>query len=190
MPGTWRDNGHFKAYATTSRDALAQQYYKCMPFEACVGSCPEAELKQAEDTGQRYDYSMCPGASGLASCTIAYTGDRCSQCTPFDPNREGPCVDSTPNGYYRLDQICEPCECTWLTPTVIVSIAFFALLVIMVAADHAFKEIDHLSTLFAPIMIAITFFQTLVRRTGACVHIVCSCLYATTGCLNAKVVAL
>ena len=167
-------------------DELAKQYHKCTPFEACVGSCTELELAV-----EAPDYAACAGGSGEDSCATGYQGDRCSECTPFDASR-GECsaADVEPNGYYRLDQICEPCECTWLTPTVIVSIAFFALLVIMVAADHAFKEIDHLSTLFAPIMIAITFFQTLVRRTGACVHIVCSCLCATTGCLNAKVVAL
>jgi hypothetical protein len=35
-------------------------------------------------------------------------------------------------------------------------------MVLMIAIDHLLKEIDHLSTVFAPIMIAVTFFQTLV----------------------------
>ena len=31
----------------------------------------------------------------------------------------------------------------------------------MVIGDHLLKEVDHMSTVFAPIMIAVTFFQTL-----------------------------
>jgi hypothetical protein len=40
-------------------------------------------------------------------------------------------------------------------------IAFVVLLVTMVVADHLLKEVDHMSTLFAPLMITVTFFQTL-----------------------------
>jgi hypothetical protein len=154
--------GHFvretpAAFDEMELSALAEQYHKCTPFEACVGSCTEAEL-----SNEAPEYALCAGASGEDSCANGYQGDRCSECAPFDESR-GECstADVMPNGYYRLDQICEPCECSWLTPKVIAMITFAVLLVMMVFADHMLKEIDHMSTVFAPIMIVVTFFQTL-----------------------------
>lgn len=150
------------AYAEMEHDELLQQYYKCTPFEACVGACTAAQL-----TSDTPDYAACDGASGEDSCAPGYTGDRCSQCAPYDPRR--PCsteesVLNRPelaNGWYRLDQECKPCTCTWFTPMNIMLVAFVMLLIIMVAVDHWLKDVDHMSTIFAPIMIVITFFQTL-----------------------------
>jgi len=148
--------GHFvreeiPAYATMDLGQLVQQYYKCTPFEACVGSCTEAELLVDPP-----DYAACAGTSGELSCAKPYTGDRCSQCKPFDETR-GECsdADTEPNGYYRLDQICEPCTCSWFTFGRILMIVFLVTLIIMLVADHWLKEVDHMATVFAPIMIAV-----------------------------------
>jgi len=148
-------------YADLSLEDLAQQYYKCTPFEACLGSCTDEQL-ETDDDG--FDYAACDGASGQMSCSIEYQGDRCSECTPFDPDLpdcDTSATDVPPNGYYRLDQVCVPCTCSWFTFERICMIAFVVTLVIMVVVDHFLKEVDHMSTIFAPLMIAVTFFQTL-----------------------------
>jgi hypothetical protein len=139
--------GHFvrqgvSTYAEMDLDELAEQYYQCMPFEACVGSCTVAQLLPAQP-----DYSLCSGAMGEESCNTAYRGDRCSECVAYDPTR-GECSDSDTetNGYYRLNNICEPCTCSWFTFNRIVVICFVLVLVVMVVADHFLKEVDHMST--------------------------------------------
>ena len=153
---TWPEGfaGSVPDYAEMTLEELARQYHQCTPFEACVGDC-----EKDKESG---DYDACEGALGEDRCAPGYEGNRCSVCTPFGEARSGDCSDSdAPNGYYRLDKICEPCTCTWFTPTKLGMIAFVLILITMVIGDHLLKEVDHMSTVFAPIMIAVTFFQTL-----------------------------
>jgi hypothetical protein len=160
----WPDDftGIIPDYNSIGDDELAAHYHKCTPFEACVGLPDDVGLvdcERDEDTG---NYAKCGGASGEDRCSRGYEGNRCSECEKYDPTKGGcSATDTEPNGYYRLDQFCEPCECSWFTPTKIALIASILLVIVMVTADHLMKEVDHMSTVFAPIMIAVTFFQTL-----------------------------
>ena len=105
-----RPTSEGKLYAEMTVTELKVEYYKCTPFEGCIGSCTEEEQEQ-----EYFDYEQCPGAIGEGNCATGYMGDRCSSCEPH--NSDVTCVDETspPNGYYRLNERCEPCPCSWFT---------------------------------------------------------------------------
>jgi hypothetical protein len=126
----------------------------CTPFEACTGTCPK-EVQQAEQP----DYEQCPGGIGGESCSTGYTGDRCSACTRYQ--KELTCSDTVINGYYRLDGQCEPCPCSIFTFKVIATLVVVFIIVIIILLDWIMQKVDHVSTIAAPVMIVITFCQTI-----------------------------
>jgi len=104
---------------------------------------------------------VCPGALGEDICAPGYTGDRCAKCKK---DKSAPCSDDDPLGanvYYRLNSKCEPCPCNpWSLTTVAIVLIIIAA-VLMVALDRLFKGMEHLDAVFAPIMILVTYYQTL-----------------------------
>lgn len=128
---------------------------QCVPFEACLGSCPDEVLLDVEAP----DYSLCSGATGNASCSDGYTGDRCSACVALDAARD--CTPDHLNGFYRLDGRCEPCPCSWITFTHVIIVVVIVLLLGLAAFDCVSKRVSHISTVVAPLMIVITFCQTI-----------------------------
>jgi hypothetical protein len=144
-------------YLDPGLDALRRFYYKCSPFVACVGTCTARELDDEQP-----DFGQCRGGIGSMSCSTGYTGLRCASCVAYDSTRgDEECVDANPNGYYRLNDLCEPCPCSWLTPTILILIAGLILVIVMVAVDYILRDTDHASAIFAPVMICVSFFQTL-----------------------------
>jgi hypothetical protein len=71
------------------------------------------------------------------------------------------CDGIVPNGFYRMSQQCLPCPCSWFTPGRILAIAFVCMVMLMAVMDHILKGIGHVSTIFAPAAIIVTFVQTL-----------------------------
>jgi hypothetical protein len=107
-------------------------------------------------------FVACIGGVGREGCGRGYTGERCAECVAFDGNLDDSlCDDTNPNGYYRLDERCEPCPCNRASMEVIIGTACVLLTVVMVLLDHVLRDVDHLSSIFAPVMIVIQFFQTL-----------------------------
>jgi hypothetical protein len=97
------------------------------------------------------DYGSCPGAESGQICALGYTGSRCSACVEYDET-VGECDGlETPNGYYRLNEFCEPCPCTWLTFSRIMMIGCLFAIASIFVLDYVMKEVEHLSTVFAPV---------------------------------------
>lgn len=142
---------------------------ECAPFEACVGTCCTPEEHRtgvvvcASIDNDRPDYAdaaICPGGRGEESCSPGYTGDRCSTCIAYDSQVK--CAETNlPNGFYRMSLECLPCPCSWFTPGRILAIAFVIMVLLMAVLDHILKGIGHVSTIFAPAAIVVTFVQTL-----------------------------
>ena len=63
--------------------------------------------------------------------------------------------------YYRLNEACEACPCDGFSLSTMLGIAFVITVAALILLDHLMKGVDHLSTIFAPVMIVVTFFQTL-----------------------------
>lgn len=138
----------------------------CTPFVACVGTCSVAALAVEPPA-----YAKCSGAAGDNSCTIGYSGERCSACVPFD--KDADCNDATANGYYRLDGRCEPCPCNGACQVVlpdlylmkrpkrasrfsgvsmaaVLSAVAVGLLLVMFLMDYVMQKVKHISTIVAP----------------------------------------
>ena len=158
--------GYF-AEITTDAGVNATTVVACIPFPfACLGTCSRAVTafvlteETLSDDDQGLNLASCgPGLEGQ-SCTIGYEGSRCSLCTPF--NAEIKCSDTITNGFYRLESRCEPCPCTWITFNVMIVALFLGALGLMFALDLLGSEFaDHASTLAAPLLILVSFAQTI-----------------------------
>jgi hypothetical protein len=161
--------GYFAEITTTDTGDNTTSIVACIPFPyACLGTCSHEVTafilteESLSDDDQWLSLASCePGREGQ-SCTIGYEGPRCSACTAFDPKIE--CSDTITNGFYRLERRCEPCPCTLITLQVMLAGAFVAALAVMFALDiattgSAFAE--HASTLSAPLLILVSFCQTI-----------------------------
>ena len=148
----------------------------CVPFPyACLGTCPPG-LRQSileQGDGEGADLSSCPSGLQDESCTDGYEGPRCSRCAQFstafddtscDDRAEPPVV----NGYYRLESRCIPCPCTWIKFHHMLIGLFLAAVAFMFALDLVGSEFaEHASTLAAPMLILISFCQTLATFLDA-----------------------
>ena len=154
---------------------------ECWPFEACVGSCCTADEKQSKtpkcaalavsDGVPEYgNAEVCPGGRDNSSCAPGYEGPRCSKCVSFKEELDcedmpfafnGMSYEMLPNGYYRLGGNCEPCPCTFWTLPRLIPVAAICIAAIMALFEYLLKGVGHLSTVFAPFTILITFCQTL-----------------------------
>ena len=84
---------------------------------------------------------------------------RCSLCASFDNKID--CNAGSINGFYRLDERCEPCPCTLLTFPVMIGIVFVVALLFLFALELVGTDfIQHASTLGAPALIMVSFAQT------------------------------
>ena len=100
------------------------------------------------------------------SCLEGYTGPKCSMCVRVDRTKD--CDDEATTllekGFYRFDQRCEPCPCSWFGFTEMVVLAMFMFVGVLAAVDriHATSAAaDYLSAKTAPLVIMLTFGQTL-----------------------------
>ena len=106
---------------------------KCTPPEGCLG-----------------------GAYGEENCAVGYGGLRCAQC--LDGTQVGP--DEDPNGYYRKENRCTPCG--KVIPVWILAVAGAILFVVLaLMADQFLAKVADVSNFIAPVLILLTFFQTL-----------------------------
>ena len=83
-------------------------------------------------------------------------------CTPFDTALDCNELDPQINGYYRLESRCEPCPCTWFIFPYMLATAFgiaLGLMFLLDMVDPSYAE--HASTLVAPLLILISFCQTI-----------------------------
>lgn len=85
------------------------------------------------------------GSYGEASCAEGYTSARCSACL---------------QGYYRAEQVC--LECGAAIPLWVYLVAAgLAFVTLALAADRFLSTVKDVSKLMAPILVLMTFFQTL-----------------------------
>lgn len=162
--------GYFAQLEVDETNETTTSIVACLPFPyACLGTCSR-DVKAflltqeffAEDDQALSLVSCLPGLE-KESCTEGYEGPRCSRCTPFSKDIPDPCPDA-PNGYYRLETRCEPCPCTWVKFHHMVTALFFGALLMMLVLDHYITDsqaAEHASTLAAPLLILISFCQTI-----------------------------
>jgi hypothetical protein len=147
--------------------AVMPLFSECAPFKACTGSCP-ASVQEAEAP----DYAACPGAVGAESCIPGYTSERCSECVAMGLTSDeldsfecdGTAAADPLNaglGFYRIDGRCERCPCSWVKLRHIVAFCVVGLLTFLALIDWLTKQVEHVSTILAPVMIVVTFCQTL-----------------------------
>ena len=104
----------------------------CIPAEACAG-----------------------GAYGVAACTAGYGGMRCSRCL----DRSEVAEDMDANGYFREDSYCVPCG-TVLPFAVFAVLFIVGFVAVALLADTFLSRVADVSSLMAPFLVLITFFQT------------------------------
>ena len=109
----------------------------------------------------------CHGGFGEANCATGYAGPRCAKCKR---DEAGPCSDSESNMYYRLNKYCEPCPCEPLSLTTIVIIVSVLAAIVMIILDKLLEGEEYLSAIFAPMMILVTFYQTLALLVDLPAH--------------------
>ena len=120
---------------------------KCTPPQGCLG-----------------------GAYGDNNCAVGYGGLRCAQC--LDDTEVGPGED--PNGYYRKDSLCVPCG--KVIPVWILGAAGAILFVATaLMADKFLMQVADVSNFIAPVLILLTFFQTVSAQCHSFSH--CSSLW-------------
>ena len=88
-------------YATGDLDFLRKAYHPCTPLQACVGTCTDEQMEEAQP-----DFTECRGGMGDESCADGYVGDRCSACAGFDDLGARPFCDENgvSNVFYRLNE--------------------------------------------------------------------------------------
>ena len=94
------------------------------------------------------------------SCSPGYEGLRCAECIMTDPSVT--CGDGVTNGYFRLDQRCEPCPCSVFGFKSYVAGFMLLFCGALPLTDHlheAEAAATYLSTLTAPFVILLTFVQ-------------------------------
>ena len=137
----------------TLGDPDEEHFKECVPFDSCAGQCEGVISDQTK-------YAECaPGVNG-ENCARGYRGQAnpfCKLCDKYDPSKV--CTDETPNGAYRVEGRCIPCPCTWFTFWWICLFALLFVLCCMLILDQFLRKVDHLSSLFAPLMILVTFGQ-------------------------------
>ena len=155
-------------YVSSATNMNATKLVVCLPWQACLGSCPEsvqvAVLNDIEAVNTFVGKDDCLGSLGVEACSPGYTGIRCSLCEAFDDERDG-CEEVegmlVPNGFYRMNQRCEPCPCTVMTFEVIVVMAILALFAVFFILDSFSAESsEHASVMVGPGIILLTFCQT------------------------------
>jgi hypothetical protein len=151
----------------------------CVPFPyACLGTCPHALTKsilEQSSLGDDEGFSLTDCASGLEeeSCTDGYEGPRCSRCAQFSDNFDDiSCDDGADppvvNGYYRLESRCIPCPCTWIKFHHMLIGLFLLAVAFMFGLDLLGSDFaEHASTLAAPLLILVSFCQTLAAFLDA-----------------------
>jgi hypothetical protein len=177
-----------ESYLQLSQAELRERYHECVPFEACVGTCLQTTLHVPLDDQQPV-YIECPGGMDQEICSAGYTGERCAACQEFDDTATDDCIEvmhhplsgvkydcaadnddcvnirvpsqtGEPNGYYRLNEKCEPCPCTFWNARRIASACFVIAVLTLFVMDHVLGSVKHMSTVVAPLLIIVTFFQT------------------------------
>jgi surface protein len=88
------------------------------------------------------------GQFGEATCAPGYGGSRCAQCSTTEPK------------YYRRDGVCEKCD-TILPLWLLVILAVVVFVTTALFADRFLSKVRNVSVLLAPLMILLTFFQTM-----------------------------
>jgi hypothetical protein len=163
--------GYFATITTAPSGENTTDVLACIPFPyACLGSCSPQDrrsiLTQDAFDGEGWSLASCAPGLGTESCTEGYEGARCALCMPFSQDfNQDSCDDSADppvvNGYYRLESRCIPCPCTWVTFHYMVIALFLAAVGFMFALDLLGSEFaEHASTLAAPMLILISFCQT------------------------------
>jgi hypothetical protein len=147
---------------------------QCTPFQACVGTCPVELIEVLLSTNaadvlpEDMDLLNCAAGLEAQSCVEGYKGPKCATCVPVDSSKD--CNDASTTtsekGYYRLDQRCEPCPCSWFgfkSIVVSVIVLVFCMLALMdkLYNDRSSEAADYISTKTAPLVIILTFAQTL-----------------------------
>jgi hypothetical protein len=137
---------------------------ECLPWQACLGKCEEniknQLLSDSDASITQSSRESCVGSVGSEACTEGYEGVRCSLCVQYDD--EGEECDSNgetsiPNGYYRMNQRCEPCPCTWMTFGVVVFMFLALMLIFFFLVDRLPPEAsEQASAAVGPILIIIT----------------------------------
>jgi hypothetical protein len=84
-------------------------------------------------------------------------------CTAFEPGK--PCSDEPGqlviNGYYRRDGRCMPCPCDGIQLWQSLLLVALVIVVLLLLLEKVLRNVEHISTVVAPISIALTFGQTL-----------------------------
>eukprot|EP01047_Picozoa_sp_COSAG01_P056935 COSAG01_NODE_6519_length_3624_cov_2.070355_1_plen_293_part_00 len=161
--------GFYAADKSDGDTAIVQ----CIPFQACVGTCP-AELvdqllnaNEDDPVPEKLNFENCPAGLEQQSCAEGYTGPKCAVCVPVDSSKD--CNDASTTtlekGFYRLDQRCEPCPCSWfgfksMIATAVV-LMFFTLVIMDKLYSTSEEAASYFSTKSAPFVIMLTFAQTL-----------------------------
>jgi hypothetical protein len=135
----------------------------CTPFEACVGKCPDSVF-----TAEVPNFDDCPHAVGLESCAAGYTKDRCSECLGVTADLNAVVCDGSYEGdplngglgFYRMNGRCERCPCSWIKLHHIIIAAIVIFILFLALVDWMTAQVDHVSTIIAPIMIMVTFGTT------------------------------
>jgi hypothetical protein len=152
---------------------LREEYYECTPFTACLGMCDAIDLQlgietngdevDAEEDSTVPNYEKCLGGTGEESCTVGYMGDRCSSCIVFDPDIDmDDCTDNTEaNGYYRMNDECMPCPCTYWTAGRIAMAGVVLAVLFLLISEELLRHVGHISSIVAPATIIVTFYQTI-----------------------------
>ena len=100
------------------------------------------------------------GSVGSEACTEGYEGVRCSLCVRYksdgnECNDQGEIL--IPNGYYRMNQRCEPCPCTWMTFDVVVMLMVLLMLMFFFFVDRLPPDAsEQVSASAGPALIIVT----------------------------------
>ena len=167
VPGLTGPRAAVGYYASTASTNASQfTISKCVPFEACLGTCDQSEREQLLLVKDNAKSVQCAAATGEESCSPGYEGPRCSMCTEFAEGVE--CSADQVNGYYRRNQRCVPCPCGSVTFSMMVGaaavsiVAFMSFLDCFVTSGGETDSVtEHASTLVAPAFILVTFGQTI-----------------------------
>jgi len=112
-------------------------------------------------------YGRCYPGGDVQSCSPGYQGPKCVRCKSKEQNADCQDPDNWDEiqlGFYRMNQACVPCPCSWFGFKHFVACAIFGFFLMLWITDQFDKAEDaasYLSTLTAPIVIMITFGQTL-----------------------------
>eukprot|EP01043_Picozoa_sp_COSAG02_P035509 COSAG02_NODE_2548_length_8557_cov_17.177229_2_plen_1173_part_00 len=96
------------------------------------------------------------GEYGQDNCAPGYGDARCARCLDQSEVTD----DEDPNGYYRKDGVCAPCG--KIIPVWILAVAgVIGFVVLALMADKLLMSVADVSNFIAPLLILMTFFQTL-----------------------------